>query len=178
MIDYLSEPSMEQPPRTPIVSPALLGLMVCAAAFTWLVNHGLPDPVASHFDAGGEPDGFMPRDEYIAIMTAVTVVVPLFIAMLTNFALSRPGIRINLPHRDHWLAPERRAETVGFLRQQSSRFAALLVLFMCYAQWLAARANSATPPILDPGLFVLGLGAFIACVALGIVRLLRRFRRE
>jgi uncharacterized membrane protein len=168
---------MEQPPRTPLVSPALLGLLACAAAFTWLVNHGLPDPVASHFDPAGDPDGFMPRAEYIGIMMAVTVLAPLFIATLSSLALSRAGTRINLPDRDHWLAPERRAETVGFLRHQSSQFAALLVLFMCYAQWLAARANATTPPTLDSGLFFLGLGVFIACVALLIVRLVRRFRR-
>lgn len=169
---------MEQPPRTGIVSPALLALIGCAAAFTWLVNHGLPDPVASHFDSEGDADGLMPRSLYIAIMMAVTVIVPLFIATLTNFALSRTGVRINLPNRDYWLAPERRAETIRFLTQQSSQFAALLVLFMCWAQWLAARANSTSPPSLDSGLFFAGLGVFMACVVLGIVRLMRRFRRD
>lgn len=169
---------MEEPSRPRIVSPALLGLIVCAAAFTWLVNHGLPDPVASHFDAEGGPDGFMPRAQYIAIMMAVTVIVPLFIATLTRFAISRAGARINLPNRDYWLAPERRAETIGFLTQQATQFAALLVLFMCYAQWLAARANATTPPSLDSGLFFAGLGGFMVCVVLGIVRLMRRFRRD
>lgn len=169
---------MEQPTGPRIVSPALLGLIVCAAAFTWLINHRLPDPLASHFDADGEPDGFMPRALYIAIMMAVTVIVPLFIATLTRFALSRAGARINLPNRDYWLAPERRAETIGFLTRQATQFAALLVLFMCWAQWLAARANSTTPQSLDSGLFFAGLGVFMACVILGIVRLMRRFRLE
>ena len=169
---------MQEPARPRIVSPALLALLVCAAAFTWLINHGLPDPIASHFDAEGDPDAFMPRSEYIAIMMAVTVIVPLFIATLTGFVLSRAGVRINLPNRDYWLAPERRTETIGFLTQQSSQFAALLVLFMCYAQWLAARANSTTPPSLDSGLFFVGLGVFMACVIVGAVRLVRRFRRD
>ena len=169
---------MDQSSGPRIVSPALLMLIVCAAAFTWLVNHGLPDPIASHFDAEGEADAFMPRSQYIAIMMAVTVLVPLFIATLTGFAISRAGLRINLPNRDYWLAPERRAETIAFLTQQSSQFAALLVLFMCYAQWLAARANSTNPPSLDSGLFFLGMAVFMASVIIGIVRLVRRFRRN
>lgn len=169
---------MEPPTRPRIVSPALLGLVVCAAAFTWLINRGLPDPLASHFDPDGDPDGFMPRGQYIAIMMAVTVCVPLFIATLVNLALARGGTRINLPHREHWLAPERRAETIGFLARQNSSFVTLLVLFMCYAQWLAARANSLTPPSLDAGLFFVGLGVFMACIIVGIVRLVRHFRRD
>lgn len=169
---------MEQPTRTRMVSPALLGLMVCAAAFTWLVNRRLPDPVASHFDPAGDADGFMPRGLYIAIMMAVTVIVPLLVAILINIALHRRGARINLPNRDHWLSPERRAETIDFLARQASRFAGLLVLFMCYAQWLAARANSVTPPSLDQGLFFVGLGVFMACIIVGMVRMVRHFRRD
>jgi uncharacterized membrane protein len=167
---------MDPPTRPRIVPPALLALIVCAGVFTWLINQGLPDPVASHFGPEGEADAFMPRGQYIAIMLAVTVVVPLFIVVVVNYALSRAGTRINLPNRDHWLAPERREQTVQFLLQQTALFASLLVLFLCYAQWLAARANAVSPPDLDAGSFLAGLGVFLVCIVVWVIRLVRHFR--
>jgi uncharacterized membrane protein len=167
---------MDPPTRPRIVPPALLGLIACAAAFTWLVNQGLPDPVASHFGPAGEADAFMPRGQYIAIMLAVTVVAPLLIVVVVSYALSRPGARINVPNRDYWLAPERRGETIQFVKRQIALFATFLVVFLCYAQWLAARANALSPPNLDPGPFFAGLGIFMACTIVWVVRLVRHFR--
>lgn len=168
---------MPQPEPPRIVTPALLALLIGALVFIWLTGRGLPDPVASHFGAGGAANGWTPRGPYLAVMLLITTVVPLLLVVIPNIALSRRDARINLPNREYWLAPERRAETVAFLVRQTSTFAALIVIFLCYVQWLVARANALNPPALDSRAIVAGLAVFLACTAFWAVRLIRRFSR-
>jgi uncharacterized membrane protein len=148
----------------------------CAAVFTYFTSRELPARVAAHFDAAGTANGYLPRGPYIALMLLITVVVPLLVVIIPGRAFSHPDARINLPNRDYWLAPERRADTVRYLARQTSLFAWLLVAFLCYAQWLVVRANMLTPPTLDSGAFLAGLVVFLVCTLSWVVRLIRRFR--
>ena len=79
-----------------------------AAAFVWLTARGLPDVVASHFGASGAANGFMPRAAYLRFMLALVVVPPAAVVVLPALLLNRSNARINLPHREYWLAPDRR----------------------------------------------------------------------
>jgi uncharacterized membrane protein len=158
-------------------TPALtLALIAGAAVFTWVSSRRLPTLVAAHFDAAGRATGYLPREPYIALLLLITVLVPLLVVIIPSRALSHPDVRINLPNRDYWLAPERREATVRFLSRQMSLFAWLLIAFLCYAQWLVVRANALNPPTLDSGAFLDGLVLFLACTLFWIVRLIRRFR--
>ncbi|MCJ0765750.1 DUF1648 domain-containing protein [Variovorax terrae] len=153
-----------------------LVLLAVAALFIGATGRGLPAVVASHFDASGAANGFMPRGAYLLLMLAVVVGVPLAVVVGSGRALDRPGARINLPHRDHWLAPGRREETVAFIRRQLARFGILLVVFLCYTHWLVVRANGVSPPRLPLLWFVAGLGFFLAGVLVWGLVFLRRFR--
>ena len=169
---------MNAPESQTPVPPALLALIVAAGVFVWLSSRSLPEVVASHFDAAGRVNGYMRRGPYIAILMLITLVVPLFLVIVTNRALSAPNARISLPNRDYWLAPERRAETVRYIAGQTTTLAAIIVLFLCYVQWLVVRANAVTPPALAAGAMSAGLAVFLACTAFWSVRLVRRFRRR
>jgi hypothetical protein len=155
---------------------ATLLLIACGAVFIWLTSQNLPPLVASHFDSAGHVNAYMPRDSYIALFLGIAVVVPLFLVIVPRHAFSKPGVRINLPNRDYWLAPERREETVRFLARQTSVFAWLVMLFLCYVQWLVVRANALTPPSLNSGALMSGLVVFLVCTFSWIVRLVARFR--
>src|SRR5689334_11841268 len=135
-------------------------LALSAGAFVWVTSLRLPAVVASHFDGSGMANGFMSRSLYVWFMLAFTVGLPLLLAFLPSLFFERPSLRFNLPHRDYWLAPERRAETVAFLCQHNARFAMLLMLFLCYVHWLVVRANGATPPRLFAPPFIAGLALF------------------
>jgi uncharacterized membrane protein len=158
------------------VPAAALALIACAAAFVVISSRSLPALVATHFDAAGRANGYLSREPYIALMLLISVVVPLLVVIIPGRAFSHPEARINLPNRDYWLAPERRADTVRYLARQTSLFAWLLVIFLCYAQWLVVRANTLTPPRLDSGAFLAGLAVFLVCTLSWVVRLIRRFR--
>lgn len=167
---------MSEPDTEPTFPLAFLVLLVCAAAFVWWSSRQLPELVASHFDSAGRVNGHMPRAAYLALMLAITVVVPLMLVVIPRAAFTRPGARINLPNREYWLAPERRAATIRFLARQTSAFAWIVVLFLCYVQWLVVRANSLTPPALNSRALTSALVVFLVSTLGWIVWLIGRFR--
>lgn len=154
---------------------SFLLLVACVAGFTLLTGQGMPAVVASHFDAGGTANGFMPRPVYLVVMLAVTLL-PAFMVLVTSAALGKPGARINLPHRDYHLAPERREETLAALRAGLRRFGVLLLCFLGYAHWLVVLANRRQPPQLSGTWFMAGLAIFLLSTMVWLVLLMRRFR--
>ena len=158
-------------------SPLLLVSLAAAALFVWKTSERLPAVVATHFGAGGEPNGYMTHAVYLRFMLAFVVLLP----WLVNFALERilssPNARINLPNREHWLSEAQRAQSVAFLLRHMRYFGLLLVIFLCGVHWLVVRANALVPPSLDRTRFSIFLGAYLLALVVWIIALRRRFRR-
>jgi serine/threonine-protein kinase len=152
-------------------------LLACAAGFICFTGLELPEQVASHFDAAGAANGHMPRSAYLVIMLVVGIGLPALATGISWITLDRPNARINLPNRDFWLAPERRAATISRLRGGILRFSAMLVTFLCYAHFLVVRANLAQPARLAQDWFVGGLVVFLVAMAGYSLAFIRRFRR-
>jgi hypothetical protein len=159
-----------------VSSAAFLALVAAAAGFVWITGSQLPALVASHFGASGAVNAFMPRDYYVRFFLVFTILVPLVVVFVPRIAVGTPGARINIPNREYWLAPQRRAETVEFLQDQFTRFGLTLLVFLCYVHWLVLRANQNTPPNLPAGLFWGGLVAFLIATIAWMARMFTRFR--
>jgi hypothetical protein len=153
-----------------------LWLLAAAGAFVWLTSRSLPDVVASHFEGDGFANGFSTRGVYVGLMLGFVLGLPALVVTALWHAMGSPGARINLPNRDYWLAPERRDETVSWLRGHMVGFGYVLVLFLCYVHWLVVRANALQPPRLASSWMSVGLVAFVAFTLGWIRRLMRRFR--
>lgn len=153
-----------------------LVLLIGAAAFIWFTSLGLPPRVASHFGAAGLANGFMPRTFYVRFMLGFVVVLPTVLVFLPAAGLRSPRARINLPNRDYWLAPARRAATLGVLRARLAYVGCLLVVFLSYVHWLVVRANALTPPHLSMPWFIGGLAAFATATVAWALVLIRHFR--
>ncbi len=153
-------------------------LVAGAAGFVWLTSLSLPDVVASHFAGNGSANGFTSRGAYIGLMLALVVGLPALLTVVSHFGLGSPKARINLPNRDYWLAPERRAGTVSYLRGHLARFSAVLVVFLCYVHWLVVRANAVRPPHLSTPWINAGLVGFVVFAIVWIRLILRRFRNR
>jgi uncharacterized membrane protein len=169
---------MNEPDPPPTVPGALLALIVCAVLFIWWTGRELPDVVASHFNGAGEANGHMSRGPYLTIMLLITALVPLLMVVIPSRALRAADARINVPNRSYWLAPERRAETIRFLSRQMATCAALVIVFLCYVQWLVVKANAHTPPAMNQSAFMVGLAVFLGCTCSWVLRVLRRFARR
>lgn len=149
---------------------------VLGAGFVWMTSQSLPPLVAAHFGSGGIATGFIPHKSYVFATLLACLALPLLIVAPISAALNNPSVRINVPNRDYWLMPERRPETIAFIRKQMGRFGIGLLVFICYVHWLVVRANELTPPRLAAGPFVSALAMFLGFVVLWIALFFRRFR--
>lgn len=135
----------------------------------------LPERVASHFDVAGLPNGWMTRSSYMATYALIGGMVQSSMAGVFFFIDRFPTASINMPHRDYWLAPERRPETFAWIRRFGLWFATSTALLLLGIHLLVVQANLAQPPRLSPVAWVL-LVAFLLSTLGGLVRMIRRFR--
>lgn len=153
----------------------IAGLALIGVAHSLAVAAQLPPYMASHFGAAGEPNGFAPR---AAFFTAFALIGGFTLsALLATSALlsAMPTHLWNLPNRDYWLAPERRAATVARMQAFISWLAVGLAAFLLGVLELVLAANLDRKPLWNPGLYAL-LGALLAGTLFAIVRLYRSFR--
>jgi hypothetical protein len=84
---------------------------------------------------------------------------------------------INLPHKEFWLSPEWRDDTLSYIRVWSAWIGCALLAFLLFVMELVLRANLHTPPQLNTAAFVPAILSFIALVAISIIRLILHFSR-
>jgi hypothetical protein len=153
-----------------------LVLLVCAALFIWFTSLGLPEVTASHFVGSGDANGFMTRGSYESFMLLFVVVLPLVLVFVPSISLNKPKAGIRLPNKEYWLAPERQAETVEYLRQHMARFGSMLVVFLCYIHWLVVQANTIWPPRIPAKWIIGGIVIFVIGALIWTNLLIRHFK--
>ena len=156
-------------------------LAVCWISFIALVTatrDRLPLKLATHFRFDGAPDGWMARDSHVLGTLALGLGLPVLILGIFAALRAFNGAGCNIPHRDYWLAPERRAATMNFILRMGIWLACLMVLFPAAMHLAVLRANSRIPVALPAMEFALMIAPFVAGVALWIASLLRRFLKK
>jgi hypothetical protein len=132
--------------------------------------------VASHFDLAGQANAWMPRSTYLIFSIAFGIGLPVFIIGGGYVLRFLPVSLLNIPHRDYWLAPERRDETFDYLFHYFFRLACLEAIFLVGFQLLIVQANRQTPPHLSMSL-VWGLtGCLLTIMAVWHGALFRHFK--
>jgi hypothetical protein len=138
----------------------------------------LPARVASHFGANGLANGFLTREVYLAFTLGMVLVPSALVGLTIALSLKYFPQFLNLPHRDYWLAPERRAATAAYLTVHAAWLAALLAVFALGIHLLVLRANRAVPPRLETGPFLIVLLTFGIVMVAWVGALARRFRHD
>ncbi|MDH3287833.1 MAG: DUF1648 domain-containing protein [Betaproteobacteria bacterium] len=161
--------------RLPFHAFALLGVALLVDLA--LTVPSLAEPVATHFDGTGQPNGWMTRTGYAIFMVAFGIGLPSLILGLIPLISGWFPTRINIPNKQYWLAPERREETLLFLRWHLCWLATLMAFFALAIHHLILMANASRPPALPHTPFLFMLGCFLAGMAVWTVLLWRRFRK-
>lgn len=132
----------------------------------------LPDRIASHFDVAGQADGWSSKSAFLLSNLALIAGLALIFLSFPSWLGKIPNARINLPNKDYWLAPGRRAATLQTIQRQMEWLgAATLVLFLGVAQ-LSIEANLTGRPTLGPAPWVLS-GCYLLAMTVWLVRFIR-----
>ncbi len=123
---------------------ALIGLaffaVLSVAQHAWYWSQ-LPERVATHFGADGIPNDWMSRTAATVLLLAIQIGLPVFLLGIAWFLPSMPNSTINIPHREYWLAPERRAHSLDHMRTMLAWIAGLSALEIASMSHLAYVAN-------------------------------------
>jgi hypothetical protein len=110
-------------------------------------------------------------------MGALAVLAPLFILAMTALAACSPIGSFKIPHREYWLAPERRGMTLNIFTRYMLFFCSMLVFFFAGVHLLVVAANmSSIPQLSSTGIGMLAI-AFILATLAWAWNLYRRFSR-
>ncbi len=150
-------------------------LYFCFFGCLWSSETRLPARVATHFNASGQPNGWMSRDSHILFMAVFGLAFPLFVPAICYSSRFFPDRLFNLPHRDYWLAPGRRQQTMTYLFRQSLWFACLALAFVIGICFSTLQANIPAAAHLS-ALSVAGVaGPLLLGTAVWAVSLIRHF---
>lgn len=153
-------------------------LLVATAAYFFSGTGVMPERVAVHFAADGSANGFMTREGYRQFMIEFGLGVPLGTALIVAILPALIPTRVNLPNKDYWMAPERRAQSLAFLSGHGFWLGCLLLLLMSGVHRLVVAANMGdAAQRLDNGGFAWTMGLFGIGMAAWAATLMLCFRR-
>ena len=159
--------------------PSLLALVLTTAVGIGQIaaSYGsMPDRIASHFNAAGNVDGWSSRPAFAATMTALHGVFFLLFFAARPLLLRTPDALINLPHKEWWLAPERREATKAWIADQLAWIGAMAQALMACATRISLCASRGEEHALPGWTHWVLIGGFLLGTAAWVAKLLHHFR--
>jgi uncharacterized membrane protein len=136
----------------------------------------LPERLAVHFGSSGEPDGWSSKGEFMVLFGAMEAFFVLFGVAFAILLDRVPLALINIPHKHYWFSPEKREESLEFMKNQILWIqTATLGFFVAIAQFIFRENLGSAPPRLS-GSFWYVLIAFVAAILWFSLRIVLRFR--
>jgi uncharacterized membrane protein len=137
----------------------------------------MPAVVASHFDGTGVANGWSSRNVFFAIYLAmVAMLIGIFIC-LPRRSGERGKLRMNIPNREYWLAPQRRGQTMEFFRRQMMVLGIVHLLLAIFTVQLAILANLQQESRLHASMWW-ALGSYFLFLGLWLTHLFLHFRKR
>jgi uncharacterized membrane protein len=155
---------------------ALLVLIVCSIVQAVVYYEMMPDRIASHFRPDGTPDGFSSKTRFLVSLVSVNVGTTLVLIVTARLIRRLPNSLINVPHKDYWLADERREESLAFVETAmlcTGILTVLLFMGIAHLTLLANQGGQGIPPVWLGSL----IGGYIFAVMATTVAILARFKR-
>jgi uncharacterized membrane protein len=153
----------------------LAGMLALAVAQAAYYVPKMPNPMASHFNGSGVPNGWSSPQHFFGIIMALEVILAGSFLFLTPWSFSRlTDDKINLPNKGYWLAPERRPQTIAKFNQAMLEFGILSQALLIYVVQLSVQANLATEAVLSPNVLV-ALLIYLGVTVLWLLRLITCF---
>lgn len=157
----------------------LLAMLVIANAIGltlhWYYWERLPEQVATHFDAKGQPGNFAPKWQATLLLAGVEVGLSWFMVLIGMGLSFFPSSTINIPNRNYWLAGMRRSETLSYMRVVLNGIGLMTALFLMVISYSIFIANRDGKPF-DNVIFWLSFLAYMGSMIAVVIMLQLRFR--
>jgi hypothetical protein len=152
----------------------IVGILVSVSQILML-GPMLPAKVASHFGADGRADGSMSRESFLACQWGITAFIAVLFFGLPRLIRATPDDLINLPHKDRWLAPERRAATLAYIADRLFAFGSATLTLLVSLFQLIYTANIRGTLVLGNSVWLFLL-LYLVYTAIWSAALVKRFQ--
>ncbi len=135
----------------------------------------LPERTASHFNLSGKADAWDSRTVFVATQMGITGFLALVTLGILWLIRHTPAQWINIPHKEYWLAPERKEGTyrrIEFFLLWIMNLTYLLLLTMFYLIILFNLKRL----VLSTGYFLFPLVLYFLGMGIILYRMMRTFR--
>lgn len=155
---------------------ALVVVLAIAAVQIAYYYPQLPNVMASHFDISGTPNSWMLKSAFFSLFCFIYIFYAALFWALPHLIMASPPSFINMPNKDYFLAPGRRAITAHLIGDQIAWFGVALTGFLIAVCQLAIVANlPGRSTNLGSGIWWL-LGIFLIFTLAWLARFVRSFR--
>ncbi len=137
---------------------------------------GLPERIASHFGPSGEANGWMDKSTFAIFIAGIFTFDTILFANVASTIRRTPDAKINLPHKEYWLAPERRDSTMDVIGGYMLWFGAATQILLAGVFRLVYQANLSSAPKLNDRVWIY-LGVYLVFTLCWLVSMVSRFRR-
>ncbi len=151
--------------------------VLLAAVFIWSTADQLPAIIATHFDAGNKPNGWMSHMGYRQYILGFLVGLPTLSMFLAGGLPKLMPLRVNVPNREYWLSPERREASLNFLFAHGCRLGCLMAFEIAGVHYMTLEAHRSIPPQLSMQVFLPMVAIFFLGIIAWIGTLYWRFRK-
>ena len=151
--------------------------MIAVAAVAqnaWYWGH-LPDKVATHFNIEGNPNDWMSKTNATIVMCGFQVGMPFLLMAVTSLASRLPSSMVNIPHREYWLHPDRRASSMHYVQSFMNWIAVAFSLYAIAINHLVFKANRDSES-LNTVWFGALMAVFLISVFVAVAALIYHFR--
>ena len=152
-------------------------LILCAAIHFSSYYPRLPDVVQSHFDGHGNPNGWQSKTVFFSFFIGITVLASLFSFGLPALLRSVPNQLLNVPNKEYWFSPERRAVSLDFISAWFAWHGCALFLLVSFVFEYAIQSNLPGGQVPNPMRLLYAVSAFLAFTLFWIIRIFLRFSR-
>ena len=154
----------------------LLAVGILTLVQVWMCSPNLPKRVASHFGPNGEADSWMPKTSFIGLHVGLQAACAALLVAIARFGSYLPDSLLNMPHKDYWLHPDRRHETLEYTEALLTCIAGLTAVFLAGVFHLVYQANVDGTNRLNTKWFLPLLLAYMVLMIWLIIRMFLRFR--
>ena len=156
-------------------------IYIAGAAAVWLQLHHywavLPDPIATSFDMHGKPAGWMIVQKVFAIYIALLAAVSISFVAAALLVRKMPRVFVPIPNRNDWLSPERRGETIRYMKEFYLWTGAFAALFIAGTAEFIFSANMKISPQIDPRVIYLLTGMLALGLMVVVLAIFWRFKK-
>ena len=150
----------------------VIGLIIAQTTYYYPI---LPENVASHFNAVGVADSWMPKEGFLIFEIAILAIVIGHFSILPFLIEKMPDSLINLPNKKYWLAPERRAATFALMRVYFQWFSIGLLLLILLINQQVYRANLMHQNLSAMTVWII-IGCFVIFTVVWMIKFVGQFK--